>query len=341
MKVLLLAGGESSERDVSMASGESVYKALKRLGHDVLVMDPLSGRSMLEAEPLFISHVKTGETGPIPTRSITMSLTDVLHRPDFPNIECVFIALHGGAGENGSIQALLQLAGVPFIGSKMTASAVAMDKAISKRLFQSVGIKTPEYRLYRLQDEFVPYGVVREIAETMPLPLIVKPNDSGSTVGLTKVDNVEDLHPAIVTAAEESRNILIEEYIKGREMTVAVLNGKPLPVVEIIPKSGLYDYEAKYTKGMTSYMAPAEIDSEIAERLQDAACKAYEVIGATGLARVDFILQENRDFYCLELNTLPGMTDLSLAPMAARAAGIEFDRLIQMLLDAAVGKKED
>lgn len=339
MRILLLTGGESSEREVSLASGNSINAALKRLDHEVLVVDPLWSKSLKGRETLYVDDGASSESLPA-DNALTLKLTDVLGRGDIPDIDCVFVGLHGGSGENGTIQSVLQLANMKFTGSSMTASAVAMDKAISKRLFESVGIKTPRFELRRIEEEFVPYGIVRELAERFNLPIIVKPNDGGSTVGLTKVEEVEDLHPALVSAREESPNVLIEEYIPGREVTVSVLNGEALPVVEIIPESGLYDYEAKYTKGKSEYVVPADIFPEIAERLQKAAVDAYNVIGASGLARVDFILAQNRDFYCLELNTLPGMTDLSLAPMAAKSAGIEFDELIQKIIDAAVGGQE-
>ncbi|MBI4720596.1 MAG: D-alanine--D-alanine ligase [Chitinivibrionia bacterium] len=336
MKIVLLTGGDSNEREVSLNSGRSVQAALQRLGHEVLAVDPLGGRPQLDNQSRTATGALPDQGASLPTKPVSLSLVDTLSTAKSADIDCVFIALHGGSGENGTVQALLELAGVAYTGSNMTASAIAMDKAVSKRLFASVGILTPEFRLYRLEDEFVPYGIVREIAERMSLPLIVKPNDSGSTVGLTKVEEVEDLHPALVTASQESRHILVEQFIAGREITAAVLNREPLPLVEIKPKKGLYDYESKYTKGMSEYFVPAEIPSEIADKIQQAALKAYDVVGASGLARVDFILAPDRQFYCLELNTLPGMTDLSLAPMAAKAAGISFDQLVQRLIECAV-----
>ncbi len=339
MKVLLLAGGDSPEREVSLSSGKAVFEALQRLGHEVTALDPATGNSLLDSSGKFLTAdvEKTPEMShTLPTLSPT--LPDILNESRLCDIEVVFIALHGGAGENGVMQCLLDVARVPYTGSGMKASAVAMDKAMAKRLFLSVGIDTPEWELHRLNPQEVTETTAQALAGRFDFPLIVKPNDSGSTVGLTKVESPFDLKDALVTAAKVSREVLVEKYIPGREMTVAVLDGKALPVVEIKAASGLYDFEAKYTKGKSEYFVPADIPEKTARQLQEAAEKAYAVIGAAGLVRVDFILAENDAFYCLELNTVPGMTNLSLAPMAAKAAGIEFDELISHLLESALRK---
>ncbi len=189
--------------------------------------------------------------------------------------------------------------------------------------------------MYRTAGHGIDNQLFQDIAASFKTPFIVKPNDSGSTVGLTLVNDVDPLTPALIAALGESKNILVEEYIAGRELTVAILDGEPLPVVEIVPKSGLYDYEAKYTKGMSEYTCPAKIDPSIAEKMQHDAALLYETIGASGLARVDFILDAHGQPYCLELNTLPGMTSLSLAPMAAKSAGIDFETLVQRIIESA------
>ncbi len=340
MRVLLLAGGASNEREVSLTSGRAVFDALTRLGHDVLAVDPADGRSLLSADGRFIppsdppSAEKTGmNTTDLP------ALANALATTELRDIDVVFLALHGGTGENGVIQCLLELAGAAYTGSSMTASAVAMNKALAKRLFTYAGIPTPEWSLYQRVNDLDTDDLAATILGKFPLPVIVKPNDGGSTIGLTKVEHHDHLPAALKCALKESRDILVEQYIPGRELTVAVLeeDERPLslPVIEIKPKSGLYDYEAKYTKGKSEYVCPAEVNRELAVRLQVDAIKAYNVIGCTGLARVDFMVANDGGHYCLEVNTIPGMTALSLAPMAARAIGIDFHELIARIIKSA------
>jgi D-alanine-D-alanine ligase len=335
MKVLLLAGGNSNEREVSLASGAAVYRSLVRLKHTVFAIDAATGKSLLTSDNKFID-IKTAAPGqlPVPASIDALSLAKTVGSPGFRDIDVVFIALHGGAGENGAIQCLLELGGKKFTGSGMTASAIAMDKAISKRLVEAEGIRTPAWSVYRLGAKQVDDNLAADIASHFKLPIIVKPNDGGSTIGLTKVTSDDQLVDALKEARHESGDILIEEFIAGREMTVALLDGKPLPVVEIKPLNDLYDYEAKYTSGKSVYEVPAKIDVAIAKDLQEAAVKAYNAIGAAGLARVDFILTDAGESYYLEVNTVPGMTDLSLAPMAAKEAGLEYDELISSVLES-------
>jgi len=335
LKILLLAGGGSGEHEVSLTSGKAVYDALLRLGHTVRAIDPATGKSLLGNDGAFIA-LSTDASAVDPTGLVPLTLAGALESPDLRDVDIVFVALHGGAGENGSIQNLLELSGVKFTGSNMTASAVAMDKAIAKRLFESQGILTPAWALYRLPTGHIDDALCGEITDRFSFPIIVKPNDSGSTIGLSKVDSVDDLPAALEKVLSHSRNILVETYIPGREVTVAILDGRAFPVVEIKPANGLYDYEAKYTKGKSEYIVPAEIPAATATRLQETAGRVFDIIGASGLARVDFILAEDGRFYCLELNTVPGMTNLSLAPMAAGAAGIEFDRLMSMVIDSGI-----
>ncbi len=337
MKILLLAGGDSSEREVSLASGLAIYESLKRQEHTVFAIDPLSGKSLLGSDGSFLtdSPNNNGRTAAT-VKTDTRALTNAITSPGFKDVEVVFIALHGGSGENGSIQCLLELAGKKFTGSNMTASAIAMNKAVTKRLFASEDILTPKWKLYRMLPDADTHAIGHDTSENFEFPVIVKPNDSGSTVGLTKAKDYNELRPALIKAAEESPNILVEEFIDGRELTVAVLDGQPLPVVEIIPTNELYDYEAKYTRGKSRYVAPAEIDPAIAAGMSSAAVTATAVIGATGLVRVDFIMDKKERCYCLELNTLPGMTKLSLAPMAAGATGIDFDELIDRMIKSSL-----
>ncbi|MFZ5981814.1 MAG: D-alanine--D-alanine ligase family protein [Candidatus Zixiibacteriota bacterium] len=340
MKVLLLAGGDSSERDVSLNSGAAVFEALKKLGHEVIALDPATNRSLLDKKGVnYIADKSFKQETLSLERDKTTALT-TFTEPSLNDVEVVFIGLHGGAGENGTIQNLLDLAGKKYTGSNMTASAVAMNKTLAKRLFVSENIRTPRWMLCRLKDGALDNNTVASVDNLFDYPLIVKPNDGGSTIGLTKVTRKEDLLEGLKRAAAESREILVEEFIPGRELTVAVFDGRAFPVVEIRPKSGLYDYEAKYTKGKSEYIAPAPIDNDLSAQIRETAEKAYDIIGASGAARIDFILDNTGAFYCLELNTLPGMTSLSLVPMAAKCEGIDFTRLIEMMLDSAL-KKQD
>lgn len=339
MKVMLLAGGESNEHAVSLESGESVYLALKRLGHYVLAVDPSTGKSLLNSDGSYIEY-KRGESGKpiLPGKSKKFSLGQVIGSPAFQDIDVVFIALHGGLGENGMVQSLLEFAKRNYTGSNMTSSAIAMDKAISKRICQAENIKTADFAIYRLNQTKLDDRLLAEISQRFHFPFIVKPNDGGSTIGLTKVEEEYQIREALERALLESNNVLVEQYIRGREITAAVLDGKPLPLVEIKPKSGMYDFEAKYNKGMSEYVSPAPLDESLTQKMMTSAKKIYDAIGCSGLARVDYILDENLDFYFLELNTLPGMTELSLAPMAAQAAGISFDELIEKIINSALNR---
>lgn len=341
MKVMILAGGDSGEREVSLSTGRAVFEALKRLKHDILVVDPASGQSLLDSEGRFmLEDTRTKSDNQAVADSTPRALANSLAAADYRDVDVVFVALHGGSGENGTIQNLLHLAGKKYTGSNMTASVVAMDKAISKRLMASIGVPTPDWTIAVPGHEANAARCSKEIVEKFDLPIIIKPNDGGSTIGLTKVTSPEGVSSALAKAAAYGKRVMVEDYIAGREMTVAVFDGRALPVVEIKPVSGLYDYEAKYTKGKSEYIVPAEIDGKIARDLQKAAIKVYEVIGASGLARVDFILDRHGEFFCLELNTLPGMTDLSLAPMAFKSEGVDFDGLVSLILESAL-KKDD
>ncbi|MCH9024575.1 MAG: D-alanine--D-alanine ligase [candidate division Zixibacteria bacterium] len=337
MKVLLLAGGDSGEREVSLDSGAAVYESLKRLGHTVYAIDPASGKSLLTSDGKFLTGPSTGgATAAAPAQGGAMALAKSLVTPAFHDIKVVFLALHGGTGENGSIQNLLELAGMPFTGTDMTGSTVAMHKDMSKRLFKSEGIKTPKWKTFRVKDNGISRDIVNAIGSFFEFPVIVKPNDSGSTLGLTRVEKREELAEAFQKTLKESKIVLVEEYIAGRELTVPVLDNRIFPVIEIIPESGLYDYEAKYTKGRSQYVVPAEISDKLSDKIKSTAKQVYDILGAAGLARIDFILAKGNKYHCLELNTLPGLTELSLAPMAAKADGIQFDELIKMLIDSAL-----
>jgi len=339
LKILLLAGGDSNERDVSLASGKAIYDALLRLEHKVFAVDPVTGKSLIGTDGKYLDFQNT-ENGKKKAglRTDVRQLVNTIASPGFDDIDVVYLALHGGHGENGAMQCLLEMAGKKFTGSSMTASAIAIDKTVSKRLFESIGVSTPNGLLYRLHGQTVDDRLVHDVADKFDFPVIVKPNDGGSTIGVTKVEDESGLQEALRAACNQSTDLLIEDCMAGREMTVAVLNGKAFSVVEIKPKKGLYDYEAKYTKGGSEYFAPADISEKLSLAIRDAAVKAFNVIGAWGLARVDFMLSDENEFCCLELNTLPGMTELSLAPMSTNAGGMEFDELVSQVIKAAMNR---
>lgn len=328
MKVLLLAGGSSPEREVSLTSGRAVSKAIESLGHELVALDPATGESFL--------YEPTEDTRALSPLGLA-ALSALLAMPKYRSADVAFLALHGGIGENGVIQNILQLTGIPFTGSSMTASAVAMHKAMCKHLMRSVNVPTPDWKSAVVSNDDAALSIASELVSSFPLPCIVKPNDGGSTVGLTKVTDPEQLLEAVRAAGKVSHQILIEKYIQGRELTVTVFDGRSYPVVEIKPHGGLYDYESKYTSGKTDYEVPADIPDDLAHSLSLAAREVYRVVGASGLARVDF-LASGSEFFCLEINTLPGMTALSLSPMAMKAEGISFEQMIQMSLDSALNQ---
>jgi D-alanine-D-alanine ligase len=302
MKVLVLLGGSSPEREVSLETGRAVAGALEARGHATELMDP--------------SEEANG-AGYI--RSLVGRVSEFA--PDV-----AFVALHGGEGEDGTTQALLQAMGVPFTGSGVAASAVAMDKALTKRLVAARDVPTPEWRVVSLRDD------IRDAGTELGFPLIVKPNAAGSTVGLSLVESPEDVPQAVACAARYGESVLLETYVPGRELTVAVLDGNALPVVEIVVPSGLYDYAAKYKSGGTTlYRVPAPIDDAVRDALESDALTAYGLLGCAGVARVDFRLDPNRGRFFLEVNTVPGMTAASLVPKAAAAAGISFESLVETL----------
>ena len=339
MKVLVLAGGNSSERAVSLNTGAAIGAGLKRLGHDVLAIDPATGRTLLDSDGKFITDDSALKAN-LPSAPVSTDVAVALNTGSLRDVEIVFIALHGGAGENGTLQNLLELCGKKYTGSNMTASAVAMNKALTKRLMATANIRTPDWLLFHLDEAGATAEMIGEVKARFQCPFIVKPNDSGSTVGLTKVEHYDQIPAAFSDAAKESRHVLVEEYVSGRELTVSVLEGEPLPVVEIRPKSGLYDYEAKYTKGKSEYIVPAPVSDAVVADIQSAARTLYEVVGAAGLARVDFLMDEAGVIYCLEINTLPGMTNLSLAPMAAKAAGMDFDQLLERIIQCGLKRRD-
>lgn len=341
MKILVLMGGTSAERDVSLASGEAIVKALKSVGHQVLALDTAQGNSLLSDDGKYIPggvKEKPPDVRDL-VRSDKQRTLEAIHSFDFSEVDVIFLALHGGQGEDGTIQALLDLTGKPYTGSGVLASALSMDKAMSKKIFEREGITTPDWVSVHESEQIDVSTVARRIEDSFGFPCVVKPNDQGSTVGLTVVKQKTDLKQAFDCAFEYSGHILVEKYIPGRELTVGVLGNMPLPVVEIIPEHGIYDYHCKYTHGKSKYVCPAEIPEDKAKEIQDLGLRAFQSLGCGGYARVDFRYGENQRFYCLEVNTLPGMTSLSLVPMAAKALGVEFPELVDRIANLALKKK--
>jgi D-alanine-D-alanine ligase len=298
-RVGVLMGGMSAERPVSLKTGAAILGALQRIGHDAVAIDV--GR-------------------------------DIAGRLVSEGISVAFIALHGRLGEDGTIQGLLEVLGIPYTGSGVLASALAMNKPVAKQLFAYHGLPTPAFQCLRAGNDD---AVVLASTCTLKAPVVVKPAEEGSTLGITVVQHAGDLPAAITAALCYGGELLIEDYIQGREMTAAVLNGKALPLVEIIPRSGLYDYSAKYTSGNTDYRVAPDLPPDTRDAMQTLAVQAYAALGCSGAARVDFILRDSVQPYLLEVNTIPGMTETSLLPMAARGAGIDFDRLVEHMLHSA------
>ncbi len=336
MKIAVLLGGTSSERYVSMASGKGIAEALIAAGHDVSIYDIALGRdSRISLGDLVLPT----ETAPSPEELAGYSNAAIVQAveslPD--DLDIAFLALHGVPGEDGTVQALLELRGIPYTGSNVLASALAMDKGMSKRVMGTYDIPTP--RGFQLGPDATEAEIRGNVDNHASYPVVVKPNDGGSTVGLTIVEREEDLTAAYELALRYSSSVLFEEYIEGRELTVAMLGEESLPVVEIRPKKGIYDYRNKYTAGMTDYFCPADLSRAAEEEIRELARRAHVSLGCGGYSRVDFRLDPDGVPFCLEVNTLPGMTATSLVPKAAAAAGIGFAELCERIVALALEKK--
>lgn len=344
LKIVLITGGPSSEREVSIASSRSILKALRDLGHSVKVIDPIYGDEEVSEEFIFKSALKKESPSVEQLKEINKSsnrnILRCINSEIFDNVDLSFLGVHGKFGEDGRIQTLLELRGIQYTGSNVFSSALAMDKDISKIILNSVGINTPEWITLQNNSALLDYEEINsKILDSIGYPCVVKPNDEGSTVGLTIVQpDVEDIHlqKAIELAFNYSDKVLIEQFIKGRELTVPVVGEEAFPVIEIRPKEGFYDYEHKYTKGMTEYFCPAGIDIDIETKAKQIALKAHSVLNCSVYSRIDFILNEKNVLYCLEVNTLPGMTETSLVPKSADAKGMSFENLIKKIIELSL-----
>ena len=300
-RVAVLMGGWSAERAVSLDSGAAVGAALKRRGVDTTLIDVDRQRVLGLAEEGF---------------------------------DRVWLALHGRGGEDGVVQGALELQGLPYTGSGVLASALSMDKVRTKALWATQGIPTPAHRLLDARTDS------QAVVDTLGLPLIVKPVHEGSTIGTSKVERIEDLDAARAEAAKYDREVMAEQFVDGPEYTASILDGRALPLIHIEPSSGFYDFEAKYVANDTLYHCPCDLDQGQQAELQRLSLRAFEITGATGWGRVDFMLDSAGQPWFLELNAIPGMTSHSLVPMAARAAGMDFDELVWRILAATTRHKE-
>ena len=340
MKVVVLAGGISTERDVSLSSGAKIYKALKRNGHQAVLLDVYLGYTGEDAEGVFEKEEDWAkELGGIAEKNPDIAQIKAM-RPDGdknffgPNVisicqaaDVVFMALHGENGENGKIQACFDLMGVKYTGTDYVSSAICMDKGLTKDIFACYQIPTPAgTRLKKGQKQ----------EATVPFPCIVKACCGGSSVGVSIAWKEEEYDAALAEAFQYDDEVVIEQYIKGREFSVGVMDGKALPVIEIAPLVGFYDYKNKYQAGSAIETCPAEISEEKTKEMQGYAEKAFMALRLKNYARMDFMMSEQGEIYCLEANTLPGMTPTSLLPQEAAAVGIGYEQLCEKIIEAAL-----
>lgn len=326
--VALLLGGVSPEREVSKSTAKSVLNALRELNYNVILIDPAYGLKQPKDENDFFKDENYTDLSP-------RNYVEIINSEIFDKVDVAFIALHGKWGEDGTLQALLEMRGIKYTGSNILASSLSMDKCMSKIMFQHYDVKTPRWFMINSVKDNIDL-IKEKIKKFFGYPCVVKPNDQGSTIGLTICRGEIELQKSIELAFKYSKRVLIEEYIAGREMTVGILEQQPLPVLEIKPKSGFYDYTSKYTSGMTEYEVPANIPEKVAEHLKHQALLAFNSLGCESYARVDFRLTNDFKPYCLEVNTLPGMTNTSLLPKMAKAAGISFEELIERIINYAL-----
>jgi D-alanine-D-alanine ligase len=302
-KVGVLMGGMSSEREISLKTGEAIVSSLKRLGYQTVAID------------------------------VDQNICQKLLKE---RVDVAFIALHGRYGEDGAIQGLLEIMNIPYTGSGVAASAMAMDKIVAKSLFKSEGILTPDY-IALTEEEVASFCRSLESGESLPFdfPVVVKPSSEGSTIGVRIVRDRGDMKEAVEEAKSYSPTIFVEKYVKGAEITVGVIEGETVPTIEIVPRSHFYDYTAKYTKGMTEYRLTTSLDEATDRQVHEIALRAYRVLGCRGAARVDLIVDTDMTPWILEVNTIPGMTETSLLPKAAESVGISFDVLVERMLKGA------
>jgi D-alanine-D-alanine ligase len=336
LRVAVLMGGCSSEREISLKSGAMVARHLDREKYDVLPFDTGKLQRLESERTPPALEAPRGETdltalAPLAPRALGRDSAE-------PGVDLAFVALHGPGGEDGTIQGLLELLGIPYTGSGVLASALAMDKPASKRIFRAEGIPTADWHDVRLDNGADPRAMAADIVSALGLPAVIKPACEGSTIGITIARAADDLPGALAEAAKYGPRALAEEFVSGTEISAAVIGNRSpqvLPLVEIVPRTGFYDYRAKYTPGETEEIVPARISEQDARRARAAALAAFQALGCRGVARVDMIVGADGPVV-LELNTIPGMTETSLVPRAAQAAGMSFPELLDRIIELAL-----
>lgn len=339
MKVVVLAGGTSTERDVSLVSGSMIYKALKKNGHQAILIDVYLGyeedtANIFEKDIDWAAAIGAVSENKPDLETVKAMRKDGAKKFFGPNVlelcqqaDAVFMALHGANGEDGKIQACFELLGVPYTGTDFVSAAMAMDKSITKDIFAANNIPTPKgIRLKK--------GAVE--SAKVPYPCIVKACCGGSSVGVAIANNDAEYELAKEECFKYDNEVVIEQYIKGREFSVCVMDGKALPIIEIAPKQGFYDYKNKYQAGCTVETCPAELSKEQTEKMQGIAEDVFRALRLKNYARMDFMMSADGSMYCLEANTLPGMTPTSLVPQEAAAIGIGFEELCEKILRSAL-----
>lgn len=343
MRIVVLAGGLSTERDVSISSGILVASALREKGHEVVLLDVFTGyeQNICDIDALFKQNysftdkVNVGET----VSDLSEVKENRLNKSDrfigtnvieiCTEADITFLALHGGEGENGQLQASLDLLGIKYTGTGYLGSALAMNKGLTKSVFVQNKINTPAGEIFKSVEDAKSWSI---------FPCVVKPCSGGSSVGIAKAENEEEYILAVKDAFRYENEIVVEQFVKGREFSVGILGGKALPPIEIIPKSGFYDYAAKYQTGATDEICPADIDEQTDKKLRESAVAAYNSLHLDSYARVDFLVDENGEPFCLEANTLPGMTPTSLLPQEAAVEGMNYADLCEKIIEISLAK---
>ena len=341
MNIIVLAGGNSTEREVSISSGQGVCQALRERNHKAILVDAYFGKESMDGE-LFSEKYDT-EQAAAWMRSQSSSLEEVMKtRKEFfgPHVleicqkaDIVFLALHGANGEDGKVQSVLDLMGVKYTGCGPLSSGMAMDKGITKMVFEAKGIPTPKGMTLEKNDYssyLSDYG--------MDFPVIVKPCCGGSSVGVCIAHNQQEYKAALMEAFSYENQVVVEQFITGREFSVAVVDGKAYPVIEIAPLEGFYDYKNKYSAGSCVETCPADLSASLTKEMQMYAEKGYEALNLQAYARLDFLMEEDGSMYCLEANTLPGMTPTSLIPQEASVIGMNYPQLCEKLIEVSLKK---
>lgn len=346
MKIVVLAGGLSTERDVSLSSGAGICRTLRENGHDAFLLDVYIGfpYDSDRLEDVFTlpdgglsiaDSIKETEPDLQAVKASREDQSECFLGPNVADIcrltDIVFMALHGDVGENGKLQATFDILGIRYTGPNYLGSALAMDKGVAKQIFQDAGVPTPTGKTLRKSQRNTPLGELG-----MSLPVVIKPCSGGSSIGVYIAHTEAEYRNAIENSFRYEDEVVIEQYIKGREFAVGILDGKALPVIEIIPRNGFFDYANKYQSGCTEEICPAHIDEETALRMQRATELAFRALKLDVYSRADFLLDEHGNIYCLEVNTLPGMTPASLLPKEAAAAGMSYIELCEWIISKSL-----